>query len=139
MNISKLIIRFIVVAVMVFISATTDAGNISSPSNNISVYISIVDGVPVYSVFYKGKTVIAPSKLGLKLADAPDFVNGFECINQSTSSFDETWQPVWGENSHIRNHYNELLFEMHQPSTERFMNVRFRVYDDGVGFRYEWP
>ena len=81
MNISKLIIRFIVVAVMVFISATTDAGNISSPSNNISVYISIVDGVPVYSVFYKGKTVIAPSKLGLKLADAPDFVNGFECIN----------------------------------------------------------
>jgi hypothetical protein len=77
--------------------------------------------------------------LGLKLADAPDFVNGFECINQSTSSFDETWQPVWGENSHIRNHYNELLFEMHQPSTERFMNVRFRVYDDGVGFRYEWP
>ena len=115
MNISKLIIRFIVVAVMVFISATTDAGNISSPSNNISVYISIVDGVPVYSVFYKGKTVIAPSKLGLKLADAPDFVNGFECINQSTSSFDETWQPVWGENSHIRNHYNELLFEMHQP------------------------
>ncbi|WP_128824916.1 glycoside hydrolase family 97 protein [Phocaeicola sartorii] len=124
---------------MVFISATTDAGNISSPSNNISVYISIVDGVPVYSVFYKGKTVIAPSKLGLKLADAPDFVNGFECINQSTSSFDETWQPVWGENSHIRNHYNELLFEMHQPSTERFMNVRFRVYDDGVGFRYEWP
>ncbi len=139
MNISKLIIRFIVVAVMVFISATTDAGNISSPSNNISVYISIVDGVPVYSAFYKGKTVIAPSKLGLKLADAPDFVNGFECINQSTSSFDETWQPVWGENSHIRNHYNELLFEMHQPSTERFMNVRFRVYDDGVGFRYEWP
>ena len=139
MNISKLIIRFIVVAVMVFISATTDAGNISSPSNNISVYISIVDGVPEYSVFYKGKTVIAPSKLGLKLADAPDFVNGFECINQSTSSFDETWQPVWGENSHIRNHYNELLFEMHQPSTERFMNVRFRVYDDGVGFRYEWP
>ena len=139
MNISKLIIRFIVVAGMVFISATTDAGNISSPSNNISVYISIVDGVPVYSVFYKGKTVIAPSKLGLKLADAPDFVNGFECINQSTSSFDETWQPVWGENSHIRNHYNELLFEMHQPSTERFMNVRFRVYDDGVGFRYEWP
>nr|WP_242385486.1 glycoside hydrolase family 97 protein [Phocaeicola sartorii] len=132
-------IRFIVVAVMVFISATTDAGNISSPSNNISVYISIVDGVPVYSAFYKGKTVIAPSKLGLKLADAPDFVNGFECINQSTSSFDETWQPVWGENSHIRNHYNELLFEMHQPSTERFMNVRFRVYDDGVGFRYEWP
>ncbi|WP_394803466.1 glycoside hydrolase family 97 protein [Phocaeicola sartorii] len=124
---------------MVFISATTDAGNISSPSNNISVYISIVDGVPVYSAFYKGKTVIAPSKLGLKLADAPDFVNGFECINQSTSSFDETWQPVWGENSHIRNHYNELLFEMHQPSTERFMNVRFRVYDDGVGFRYEWP
>ena len=139
MNISKLIIRFIVVAVMVFISATTDAGNISSPSNNISVYISIVDGVPVYSVFYKGKTVIAPSKLGLKLADAPDFVTGFGCLHQSTSSFDETWQPVWGENSHIRNHYNELLFEMHQPSTERFMNVRFRVYDDGVGFRYEWP
>ena len=77
--------------------------------------------------------------MGLKLADAPAFVNGFECSNQSTSSFDETWQPVWGENSHIRNHYNELLFEMHQPSTERFMNVRFRVYDDGVGFRYEWP
>ena len=66
-------------------------------------------------------------------------MDGFKVVRTSTSTFDETWQPVWGETKDIRNHYNELLVELEQPSTTRFMNIRFRVYDDGVGFRYEFP
>ena len=66
-------------------------------------------------------------------------MDGFEQLNATTSTFDETWQPVWGEVKEIRNHYNELLAELKQPSTDRYMNIRFRVYDDGVGFRYEFP
>ena len=66
-------------------------------------------------------------------------MDGFEQLNVTTSTFDETWQPVWGEVKEIRNHYNELLAELKQPSTDRYMNIRFRVYDDGVGFRYEFP
>jgi len=80
-----------------------------------------------------------PSKLGLKLLNTEDLISGFELKNVETGTFDETWQPVWGENSNIRNHYNELLAELSQPSTGRLMNLRFRVYDDGVGFRYEFP
>ena len=66
-------------------------------------------------------------------------MDSFRINNTSTSTFDETWEPVWGENSHIRNRYNELFVELEKPSNGRFMNLRFRVYDDGVGFRYEFP
>ena len=66
-------------------------------------------------------------------------MDGFEIVKTSTSSFDETWQPVWGEVKDIRNHYNELLVELRQPETDRYLNIRFRVYDDGIGLRYEFP
>jgi len=95
--------------------------------------------VPVYSVDYKGKAVILPSTLGLELADGPDLTGGFTLAGVTTSSFDETWHPVWGENSSIRNNYNELLLSLDQPEHYRKMKIRFRVYDDGVGFRYEFP
>ncbi len=95
--------------------------------------------IPVYSVNYKGKPVILPSKLGFELADGPDMMDGFSLISTSTSSFDETWNPVWGENKNIRNNYNELLVKLDQPRCYRKMNLRFRVYDDGIGFRYEFP
>ncbi|WP_304204631.1 glycoside hydrolase family 97 protein, partial [Phocaeicola plebeius] len=88
---------------------------------------------------YKGKPVIKESRLGLELRDGKNLMDGFEQLNATTSTFDETWQPVWGEVKEIRNHYNELLAELKQPSTDRYMNIRFRVYDDGVGFRYEFP
>ena len=96
-------------------------------------------GVPTYSVAFKERPVTRPGRLGLELKRQPDLMDGFEVVHTSTSAFDETWQPVWGEVSHIRNHYNELLVELRQPRTGRLMNIRFRVYDDGMGLRYEFP
>lgn len=116
-----------------------DAAEISSPGGFVTVHADVIDGVPTYSVDYKGQQVIKPSTLGLQLADGPDMMNGFKLTETKTSAFDETWHPVWGENSDIRNHYNELLLCMDQPEHYRKMDIRFRVYDDGVGFRYEFP
>jgi len=116
-----------------------NAAQISSPSGNIVLRAEVVDSVPVYSVTYKGKPVILTSKLGLELADGPDMMDGFCQTAVETSSFDETWTPVWGENTNIRNNYNELLIKLDQPRCYRKMNLRFRVYDDGIGLRYEFP
>ncbi len=127
------------VTAMIFMPFACNAEQISSPSGNITVKADVVGGKPTYSVDFKGKTVINPSTLGLKLADGPDMTDGFKLIGCETSSFDETWQPVWGENSNIRNNYNELLLRLDQPEHYRKMNLRFRVYDDGVGLRYEFP
>ena len=122
-----------------FAFSEAHATQITSPSGLIALNAEVVDSVPVYSVTYKGKPVILPSKLGLELADGPDMMDGFCQTAVESSSFDETWQPVWGENKEIRNHYNELLVKMDQPRCYRKMNIRFRVYDDGIGFRYEFP
>ena len=122
-----------------FAFSEAHATQITSPSGLIALNAEVVDSVPVYSVTYKGKPVILPSKLGLELADGPDMMDGFCQTAVESSSFDETWQPGWGENKEIRNHYNELLVKMDQPRCYRKMNIRFRVYDDGIGFRYEFP
>lgn len=97
------------------------------------------NGTPTYRLSYKNQLVIKPSTLGLELKGQPNLMDGFEMVRATSSSFDETWQPVWGETSNIRNHYNELLVELKQTDTHRLMNLRFRVYDEGVGFRYEFP
>ena len=115
------------------------AVEVASPNGNIRVDFNIVDGRPTYEMSYKGKTVIRPSHLGLELIGSTDLMDKFEERNVTYSDFDETWQPVWGENKDIRNHYNEMLVELAQPAHGRFMNIRFRVYDDGIGFRYEFP
>lgn len=120
-------------------ATTAVATDITSPSGNITLHTGLVDGTPFYSIEYKGKPAIRTSTLGLELTDADDLMTGFEITGTRTSSFDETWQPVWGENSNIRNNYNELVVEMNQPATSRLLNIRFRVYDDGVGLRYEFP
>ena len=122
-----------------FASTEAYAAQISSPSGTVVLTAEVVDSVPVYSVTYKGKDVILPSKLGLELADGPDMMDGFCQTAVETSGFDETWNPGWGENKSIRNHYNELLLKLDQPRCYRKMNLRFRVYDDGIGFRYEFP
>ena len=97
-------------------------------------------GVPTYSLSYKGKTVIKPSRLGLELKkDKRSLLDSFTLTDTKTSSFDETWTPVWGEVSSIRNHYNESLVTLEQKGTGRIMMVRFRLFDDGLGFRYEFP
>jgi alpha-glucosidase len=116
------------------------AEGISSPSGKLTLNFEVAEnGMPVYEVSYKNQAVIKPSKMGLELKNERNLQDGFKLIKTSNSEFDETWQPVWGETKNIRNHYNELLVELEQTDTQRFMNIRFRVYDDGVGFRYEFP
>ena len=128
-------------AVLVLLSPLPgNAEGLSSPSGTVSVNFELAEGgVPTYDVAYEGRPVIKPSRLGLELKGGSNLMDGFEVVRTSTSTFDETWQPVWGEVSHIRNHYNEMLVELRQPRTERLMNIRFRVYDDGMGLRYEFP
>lgn len=115
------------------------AAEVSSPDGNIKVNFSVVEGRPTYEMSYKGKPVILPSTLGLELIGSTDLMDKFEEKNVTYSEFDETWQPVWGENKNIRNHYKEMFVELAQPPHGRFMNIRFRVYDDGMGLRYEFP
>ena len=117
----------------------TFAAEVSSPDGNIKVNFSVVEGRPTYEMSYKGKPVILPSTLGLELIGSTDLMDKFEEKNVTYSESDETWQPVWGENKEIRNHYREMFVELAQPPHGRFMNIRFRVYDDGMGLRYEFP
>ena len=97
------------------------------------------DSKPYYSVSFRGKPVIKPSRLGYELHNAESLLEGFTQTGEKTSTFDETWTPVWGENKTIRNHYKELLVNLIQEKTGRVMNLRFRVYDEGVGLHYEFP
>src|SRR5690606_6907329 len=106
---------------------------------NMVLQFEVRNGVPVYRLDYKDKPVIKDSRLGLELKDADDLLTGFVLKEVQRSTFDETWEPVWGEWKTIRNHYNELAVTLSQSATERDMVVRFRVFDDGLGFRYEFP
>lgn len=117
------------------------AQQLKSPDGNLSVSLSVqTDGTPVYSLTYKGKDVVKPSKLGFVLKnDTVSLLNHFKIVDTKTSSFDEIWKPVWGEVSQIRNHYNELSATLQQEPTNRIMVLRFRLYNDGLGFRYEFP
>lgn len=124
-------------AIMLVVPARAEV--VKSPGNLVAVEADVVDGVPTYSVTYKGKAVVKPSRLGLELVDSPSLLDGFELLGTDTLYFDEIWQPVWGENRDIRNRYNELLLKLRQPATDRLMNIRVRVYDDGMGLRYEFP
>ena len=126
--------------IVLWSSSSAVAQSVKSPDGNLRVRFSLTsEGVPTYQIDYKGKAVIKPSTLGIELNEENSLMDNFRINNTSISSFDEMWQPVWGEEKEIRNHYNELLVEMEKPSNGRFMNLRFRVYDDGVGFRYEFP
>lgn len=114
--------------------------SIDSPSSLVSVEFSVGQGGdPAYSIIRAGETVINESCLGFDLSDGKSLKSDFEITDTVRSTFDELWQPVWGEESDIRSHYNELLVKMRQRSTGFPMDIRFRVFDDGVGFRYEFP
>lgn len=129
-------------ALMICLAMTSpaiSANTVKSPDGNISMNFRIDNGIPIYSVSYKGHTAVKDSRLGLELKDDNSLMDGFELVGTETSSFDETWYPVWGEVNQIRNHYNEYLAKLRQVATDRLMNIRFRVYDDGIGFRYEFP
>ena len=121
-------------------SLTALAQTVASPDGNLRVNFALTaQGVPTSQVDYKGKAVVKQSRLGIELNEEHSLMDQFRINRTSTSSFDETWQPVWGEEKEIRNHYNELFVELEKTSDGRHMNLRFRVYDDGVGFRYEFP
>ena len=116
------------------------AQNLTSPNGELQMNFSVnAQGEPVYELSYKGRAVLKPSKLGLELKDDPGLMNGFAIADVETSTFDETWKPVWGEESQIRNHYNEMAVTLNQKAQERNMVIRFRLFDDGLGFRYEFP
>ncbi len=157
--------RKILFCFLLLISQWIGATVVKSPNGNIELNFSVVDGTPVYSMNYKGKVVVAPSHLGLLLAkdkhasrgmNELDLMDGFVLIKEDSLTFDETWQPVWGETREIRNHYHEYAATLLQqwreqakatvpgmqlkPSVHyRRIILRFRVYDDGIGFRYEFP
>jgi len=135
---------------------------VGSPSGNNSLQFELnADGTPVYSVCHCGESIVSESRLGFELrgniknnsmsfgddgsisrVDSNPVISlsdGFELVSSEDSSFDDTWYPVWGEESQIRNNFNELLACLRHKSSGALMNIRFRVFDDGVGFRYEFP
>ena len=123
-----------------FMGSAAMAGSITSPNGQLQLNFSVnPQGEPVYELFYKGKAVIKPSKLGLELKNDPGLMNGFTLTDTQTSTFDETWEPVWGEVKQIRNHYNEMAVTLNQKAQDRNIIIRFRLFDDGLGFRYEFP
>lgn len=133
--------RFLAIALpFVLIPVTAAAINVVSPDGQVSVRVGTDQaGRPVYNVSRAGQPVVNDSRLGFDLIDGVTLRDDFEVTGSSRSTCDETWHPVWGEESEIRSHYNELLVNLRQRSTGRLMDIRFRVFDDGVGFRYEFP
>ncbi|WP_296146526.1 glycoside hydrolase family 97 protein [uncultured Flavobacterium sp.] len=117
------------------------AQELISPDKNLKLKFSLTsDGTPTYELNYKNKAVIKTSKLGIETKDVPSFLNGFTVTKAENAAFDETWSPVWGEQKSIRNNYNELLVTLAQKSVkDRFIRIRFRLFNDGLGFRYEFP
>ena len=150
------------VVAMLFCAIIVNAQKLTSPDGNLEMNFSLDGkGAPMYELSYKGKTVIKPSKLGLELKkeDAnkhTDFewkevkdastldvktnlYDGFKIEKSEITSFDETWEPVWGEEKEIRNHYNQLAVTLAQPKNNRYIIIEFRLFNDGLGFRYDFP
>ncbi|WP_405199983.1 glycoside hydrolase family 97 protein [Christiangramia sp. LLG6405-1] len=122
------------------VSGLTIAQNLSSPNAELKMNFSLTEtGEPTYELTYKGKSVIKQSKLGLALKDLEDLLKNFAVENSSETSFDNTWNPVWGETKDIRNNYNQLQVELIQKDTDRKLILNFRMFNEGLGFRYEFP
>ncbi len=150
--------RLLLLIAAALIPLLASAESVKSPNGNVALNFQVAEGgVPIYEIFYKEQPVVLPSRLGLQLAkdkhasrgmDETDLMDGFSLADSKTTTFYETWEPVWGESAYIVNHYNELAVTLKQkPFVDaagkkrdgRRIIVRFRVYDDGVGFRYEFP
>ncbi|NGY36630.1 glycoside hydrolase family 97 protein [Flavobacterium sp. XN-5] len=118
-----------------------NAQQLKSPNKAFTMDFSLQnDGTPTYALKYKNKEVIKTSKLGLVLKnDEKSLLNDFTIVDTKTATFDENWKPVWGEVAEIRNHYNELAVTLNQKGTDRQIVIRFRLFDEGLGFRYEFP
>ncbi|MDR0546237.1 MAG: glycoside hydrolase family 97 protein [Dysgonamonadaceae bacterium] len=147
----------IVLSLFLVVCSMSNAQNLTSPNGNFQLNFSLSSGgEPTYQLNYKGKEIIKSSKLGLELTNQgghtafgddraarnrvqTNLYSGFQIEKTETAAFDETWQPVWGETKNIRNHYNELAVTLNQPASQRQIRIRFRLFDDGLGFRYEFP
>lgn len=127
--------------ILLAFSSIAKAQQLKSPEGKFVMEFSLQnDGTPVYNLKYKNKEVVKTSKLGLELKDdKKSLLNDFTVVDTKTSTFDENWKPVWGEVDQIRNHYNELAVTLNQKGTDRQIVIRFRLFDDGLGFRYEFP
>jgi len=132
---------FVSVFVMVFSIFGLNAQELKSPNGNFKMIFALEnDGTPTYQLFMKNKEIIKKSKLGLELQkDKKSLLNDFKLVNEVRNTFDETWKTVWGEETEIRNHYNELALTLKQNEPERQVIIRFRLFNDGLGFRYEFP
>ena len=132
--------KTIVTLLICLIFTGLHAQNIFSPSKNIKVTFDInKKGQPTYQVFYKNKAVVLPSTMGLSIKDAEDLTHNFEVVNTENLSFSESWQPVLGEQSSILNTYNQTQIYLNQKETNNKLNIVFKIYDEGVAFRYEFP
>jgi hypothetical protein len=134
--------KTILLSLMVlFHTLLVNGQTIQSPDKNLSLTFALQEGgVPTYRLSYKKKPVIKTSKLGIETKDVPSFLAGFTITKSEQSTFDESWNPVWGEQKTIRNHYNELLVTLAQQTVkDRFIRIRFKLFNDGLGFRYEFP
>ena len=126
---------------MVFSIFGLNAQELKSPNGNFKMVFALEnDGTPTYQLFMNNKEIIKKSKLGLELQkDKKSLLNDFKLVNEVRNTFDETWKTVWGEETEIRNHYNELSLTLKQNETDRNIIIRFRLFNDGLGFRYEFP
>lgn len=131
----------VLVFALLFSVFGTNAQELKSPNGSFVMKFSLLnDGTPTYQLSYNNKEVIKSSKLGLELKnDSKSLLNDFKIISSQPATFDETWKTVWGEETQIRNHYNELAIRLKQNNTEREIVIRFRLFNDGLGFRYEFP
>ena len=111
-----------------------------SPNSEFKLDFSLSpSGEPTYALTYKGQDVVKRSKLGLELQGAPHLLSGFTVVDTKNTTFDESWKPVWGEVATIRNNYNEMAVTLNQKEHDRNITLRFRLFNDGLGFRYEFP
>ena len=146
----RLLLLFVLIS-SILQGAFAEPARLKSPDGKLELNFELKDGVPYYSLYRLDKPVVLPSKMGFTLEWRDDLAHAFVLKNTAFDSFDETWEPVWGEEARIRNHYNEMLVTLEQPigsvesmdeSTQKrptIMQIRFRLYDDGLGFRYEFP
>lgn len=132
---------FVSVIAVLFSIFGMNAQDLQSPNGNFKMIFALEnDGTPTYQLFMNNKEIIKKSKLGLELQkDKKSLLNDFKLVNEVRNTFDETWKTVWGEETAIKNHYNELALTLKQNETERQIIIRFRLFNDGLGFRYEFP
>ncbi|MBR2451707.1 MAG: glycoside hydrolase family 97 protein [Rikenellaceae bacterium] len=132
--------NILVTCLFVCLGLSVSAQTLNSPNKILNLKFSLNDGgTPTYELYRGEMTVLRPSTLGIEIKGGKHLTSGFEIDTVTYATIDETWEPVWGEQATIRNHYNEMAVRLHQPSSKRYMTIRFRLYDDGMGFRYEFP